>query len=380
MFEDFLNLKDFERISKNMKGRNEDLNITGKRQNKLQRKRVTEHAKGSLVQLRRFAFCISPLCEQLKDLSAKDLSQQKAEALGALAYLFLFGVPDSKGILNFPEGWPRNIDLSILSIKMGLQIENCSMCHALSGFLFAIGFPPFVNHTKGIMPSEESSFFIPSLYFEDGNSYQAENMFTTRWGAYSRQIDRIDHAMVAYTLASQRKNFIGQLALSYYLKNGLGNRSFTLKEQELYFTGTQHREGNNASEICLYATVPLIDVAAKSISESIIKLPQDVLLRSKSPSDNEAKKYTSFVQTLAKTRHHAGLRVLGNMYYAGYEAGGINRNIQQAAELWDEAALRGDAHAALARAMLFWESQYGTAAEADYFLQQVILYSLFSII
>ncbi|KAF8823102.1 Sel1 repeat-containing protein [Cardiosporidium cionae] len=380
MLEDFLNLKDSERISKTKKGKNKDLTETGKtRQGELRRKKTTRHAKWSLEQRGKFTFCIPPLCEQLKALSKEDLSQLKAETMGALAYLFLFGVPDSKGILNFPGGWPRNIDLAMLAIKIGLQMENCSMCYALSatyfiiGFLFAIGFPPFVNYTKGIKISEQAPYSSFSLYFEDNNSYRAENIFTSQWRAYSRQIERNDHVMMAYTLASRKQNFIGQLALSYYLNNGIGSRSLTLKEQELYFSGSQHREGHNGSEICLYAIVPLIEVASKSLTENKIKSTAGLFLRSKSFKDKKTKEYINFVQALARSHDRSGLAALGRLHYIGYEAGGINRNVQRAAELWEEASLHGDGRAALTRAMLYIEDQYGTAAEADYYLRQAVL-------
>eukprot|EP00923_Selenidium_pygospionis_P051456 GHVN01089292.1.p1 GENE.GHVN01089292.1~~GHVN01089292.1.p1 ORF type:complete len:729 (-),score=73.12 GHVN01089292.1:2178-4319(-) len=191
-----------------------------------------------------------------------DKRKRLQEAHSVLAYLYLFGLPDDRGRMELPYGWPRDIEKAMNHLRLGRKVGS-GMCLALAGFLTAIGFPPQIDEidsrytqlsghqglftpsfTTGpdTFPSTESHFLtqdgISLVFHSPGklltsteSSYLKEQF--SRYPLQQRSKAHLNNHVLsfgdingdapaaAYRLASLKGDPIGSLALGYYHRSGI---------------------------------------------------------------------------------------------------------------------------------------------------------------
>ncbi|KAF7458154.1 Sel1 repeat family protein, partial [Cryptosporidium felis] len=317
-----------------------------------------------------------------------------ADAYGVLTYLWFYGIPDKKGRLEFPRGWPRNIDVALRYALKGATKFNCGFCYSMMGLLFAWGYPPLVNNTHGWMGSENSTSKLDLLgssgykntYFLYQAPYKYGNHMDQDRLNFPVEKSGFDLVSMNYALASKHKDVFGQLASSYYLRYSLSEMSYQYTDLDNSSGFSLHRAPRNLTSIigfspssssrCIMALEPLIFVASKTLGDSRdLFLPEiSTLLRENKPKEHETRHYAEWVKSLAADRDPEGMTSLGELYYYGHEAGGIGRDVNRAAALWEESARRGDPQGALARAFLNLDGTMGTEADSAPYLRQVARY------
>ncbi|KAH7649354.1 hypothetical protein FG379_001900 [Cryptosporidium bovis] len=324
-----------------------------------------------------------------------DNSNSKAnvgDSYGVLTYLWFYGIPDKDGKLEFPYGWPRNIDISIRYAIKGATKYRCGFCYTAIGMLFAWGYPPLVNNTHGWLGIDGAESNIDdintsfkNIYFLYQSSHKYGNYMDNDTINLPKERSGFDLVAMNYALASKNKDIFGQLANSYYLRYGLSDLSYIYTDIEKSSSFSLHRSPYNltsqvgtpsSSSRCIMALEPLIYVASKTLNDnSDLFLPEiKTILREKKPKEHETKHYAEWVRSLAADRDPDGLTSLGELYYYGHEAGGIARDINRAAQLWEESARRGDPQGALARAFLNLDGTIGTESDSAPYLRQVSRY------
>ncbi|KAJ1612197.1 hypothetical protein OJ252_1314 [Cryptosporidium canis] len=321
-------------------------------------------------------------------------SSNIGDSYGVLAYLWFYGIPDRRGRLEFPQGWPRNVDIALRYALKGATKFNCGFCYTLMGLLFAWGYPPLVNNTHGWIGVDNSTTkqdphktsVSKNTYFLYHSPHKYSNEMSPEEVNLPTEKNGFDLVAMNYALASKNKDVFGQLASSYYLRYGLSDISYQYSALEYSSAFSLHRVPRNltsetgisslASSRCIVALEPLIYVASKTLSDNRDVFLPDVstLLRGNSPKEHDTKHYAEWVKSLAADRDPEGMTSLGELYYYGHEAGGIARDVNRAAQLWEESARRGDPQGALARAFLNLDGTIGTERDSGPYLRQVARY------
>lgn len=316
------------------------------------------------------------------------------DSYGVLAYLWFYGVPNKSGKLEFPNGWPRNIDIALRYALKGATKFNCGFCYTMMGLLFAWGYPPIVNNTHGWIGMDNSSSKLDMLksstskntYFLYHSPHKYSNNMDPETLNFPAEKSGFDLVSMNYALASKNKDIFGQLASSYYLRYSLSDISYRYNLLENSSAFSLHRIPRNLTSIvgvssfsssrCIVALEPLIFVASRTLSDSRdIFLPDiSTLLRENKQKEHDTKHYAEWVKSLAADRDPEGMTSLGELYYYGHEAGGIARDVNRAAQLWEESARRGDPQGALARAFLNLDGTMGTERDSGPYLRQVARY------
>jgi len=148
------------------------------------------------------------------------------EASGALAWLWLFGVPDTIGGLQFPFGFPRDVNRAVAIAREGtkLQSPTCGRCYTLLGLLLSVGYPPLVNAahvvTSGLGDSPSSTVGKASLFLV-GGEVTALPYGSRESSRLPRDIGRPDPAAVAYSAAAHAGDVLGTLAVSHLAHRGI---------------------------------------------------------------------------------------------------------------------------------------------------------------
>ncbi|PPS92612.1 Sel1-like repeat containing protein [Cryptosporidium hominis] len=315
-----------------------------------------------------------------------------ADSYGVLTYLWFYGIPNKNGKLEFPYGWPRNIDIALRYALKGATKFNCGFCYTMMGLLFAWGYPPIVNNTHGWIGVDNSTSKIDvfkssaskNTYFLYHNPYKYSNNMDHDQIYFPIEKNGFDLVFMNYALASKNKDIFGQLANSYYLRYSLSDITYQYDDLKYSSAFSLHRIPRNLTSIvgisstsssrCIVALEPLIFVASKTLSDHRDLFLPDIstLLRENKPKEHETKHYAEWVKSLAADRDPEGMTSLGELYYYGHEAGGIARDVNRAAQLWEESARRGDPQGALARAFLNLDGTMGTERDSGPYLRQVV--------
>ncbi|OII72715.1 uncharacterized protein cubi_01665 [Cryptosporidium ubiquitum] len=312
-----------------------------------------------------------------------------ADSYGVLSYLWFYGIPNKRGRLEFPYGWPRNIDIALRYALKGATKFNCGFCYTMMGLLFAWGYPPLVNNTHGWIGIDNSTSKVDLLKYSASKNtyflYQNPHRYTNNMDSekinFPLEKNGFDLVSMNYALASKNKDIFGQLANSYYLRYSLSDISYQYNTLENSSSFSLHRVPRNLTSVvglssssrCIVALEPLIFVASKTLGDSRdLFLPEiSTLLRENKAKEHETKHYAEWVKSLAADRDPEGMTSLGELYYYGHEAGGIARDVNRAAQLWEESARRGDPQGALARAFLNLDGTIGTERDSSPYLRQV---------
>ncbi|CAE8708802.1 unnamed protein product, partial [Polarella glacialis] len=148
-------------------------------------------------------------------VSRLEAAHPHPEASGALAWLYLFGVPRSAQAL----GLPRDVDKAVAIAREAvaqLQETPCGRCYALLGLLLSVGYPPLVGAAHVTVDGSGR----PALLFVGGR-VQAREAGSADSARLPRDIGRPDPAAAAYTLAAEAGDALGVLAIAYLTREGL---------------------------------------------------------------------------------------------------------------------------------------------------------------
>ncbi|KAL7065755.1 hypothetical protein ACR3K2_38000 [Cryptosporidium serpentis] len=324
-----------------------------------------------------------------------------SDAYGMLTFLWFYGIPNNEGKNEFPNGWPRNMDIAIRYAIKGTTKYRCGFCYTLIGLLSAWGYPPIVSQVHGWLGSNNNNIFkkldkeiniketdkiYQNIYLMLQNPYKYSTIFLDK-SEFKFPIERggYDMVYINYALASKNNDIIGQIASSYYLRYDLTGISYNYDKIPLSSGFSLHRIPKNitsnvgnsdSSTRCLLSLEPLLQVASQTLGDLAGTFLDNMgyLIRSSKIPEHDTRHYAQFVKSLAAERDPEGLTSLGELYYYGHTAGGIARDVNRAAELWDEAARRGDPQGALARAFLHLDGTLGREEDAGPYLRQVARY------
>ncbi|OII76422.1 hypothetical protein cand_001900 [Cryptosporidium andersoni] len=327
-----------------------------------------------------------------------------SDAYGMLTFLWFYGIPNNEGRNEFPYGWPRNMDIAIRYAIKGTTKYRCGFCYTLIGLLSAWGYPPIVSQVHGWLGSindnnifrrlnkdkeiniKETDKIYQNIYLMLQNPYKYSTLFLDK-SEFKFPIERggYDMVYINYALASKNNDIIGQIASSYYLRYDLTGISYNYDKIPLSSGFSLHRSPKNitsnvgnsdSSTRCLLSLEPLLQVASQTLGDLAGSFLDNMgyLIRPSKIPEHDTRHYAQFVRSLAAERDPEGLTSLGELYYYGHTAGGIARDINRAAELWDEAARRGDPQGALARAFLHLDGTLGREEDAGPYLRQVARY------
>ncbi|AFZ79461.1 hypothetical protein BEWA_023090 [Theileria equi strain WA] len=311
--------------------------------------------------------------EQTRALSGDMETLYRGRCKCLMAFLYLIGVPDKKGNLELPNGWPRDIDKAIQLLINGMSTQ-CGLCNALLGFLSGIGYPQVSDNmysweTQG----DGESTIYQLLSAKNKEKVKRRPLPPTSW--YSMDFSRIsksvnksfaglyekfhkmlpiynpvqetpvsspsrpgfDVTLLSYLSGTYKRDETATLAYAYYIHSGIGNSS---RLCEKHAQSGLPRPPKKVGEACLNA-IPYAIEAAKSAMARHGTF-QDA------SDEYRSRKYAEFIKKLAQMGDADGLRVLGDFHFYGHEAGGIERDPDQALYYWSQAAESGDPSSALA--------------------------------
>uniref|UniRef100_A0A3B0N7G1 Sel1 repeat, putative n=1 Tax=Theileria annulata TaxID=5874 RepID=A0A3B0N7G1_THEAN len=372
---------------------------------------------------RRIDTMVGKVLEQYRSLpsNANNLLRGRAKCL--MAFLYLFGVSDSKGVVNFPHGWPRHIKKSMTLLISGMS-SPCGLCNTLLGFLASIGFPPVSNNMyawetrkndeettvyqlisgnlyNSFLKYSGSSFEIPSFDSFDFKSKSSNNKSKqsdksnsnvkmnnssdkSNVDASNKKDEKVssdevedtnilvdrsgyDLPLLCYLSGSYKNDELSSLAYSYYIHSGIGNPSRTCQKSA---QSSINRSPKNVGMMCLEA-IPYAIESAKSSMKNKHDQFHDT------SDEYKSKRYAEFIKKLSHMGDSDGLRMMGDFYYTGHEQAGIRRNYQQAINFWSRAAESGDPSSALAIAHhhlsnLQTDDSGHSAVQAERYLRMVL--------
>eukprot|EP00929_Paragymnodinium_shiwhaense_P072556 TRINITY_DN36826_c0_g2_i5.p1 TRINITY_DN36826_c0_g2~~TRINITY_DN36826_c0_g2_i5.p1 ORF type:complete len:247 (+),score=53.42 TRINITY_DN36826_c0_g2_i5:58-798(+) len=147
-----------------------------------------------------------------------------ADASGALAWLYLFGVPDESGSLALPGGFPRDVDRAVkVAREAVLQSPTCGRCHALLGLLCSLGYPPLVNvvHTTAAAAALSGGSSRRPSQVVLGSELHAWPPASLEAAKLPHDVGPVDPAAAAYQLAAKAGDALGLLANAYLEREGL---------------------------------------------------------------------------------------------------------------------------------------------------------------
>eukprot|EP00922_Rhytidocystis_sp_ex-Travisia-forbesii_P050316 GHVS01074813.1.p1 GENE.GHVS01074813.1~~GHVS01074813.1.p1 ORF type:complete len:1479 (+),score=177.80 GHVS01074813.1:613-4437(+) len=310
---------------------------------------------------------------------------QIGEAYGCLAYLYTLGVPDPDGVLRFPHGWPRNVERALDAAVRGNRAGKCPLCYAVIGFATALGYPPLVDVS--------TAWASPSFFSTSGQSVAIVHDFSKGMEApmpklqsnsssgpsqflppafFAKEKRGFDVPFISYLLAHSAGDALGKLSVSYYLRNGLADPSGFYARVPYSSQSSIHRPPHNTASNCMASLPPLVEVASKAMNHDGGLIRYGYMHRNDKIKEHLTKDYAEFVVNLADEGAPEGMTALGELYYHGHEAGGIERNVERASQLWREAAGHGDNGAALAQAYVHLDGVQGEPQDAEPFLRQVV--------
>ncbi|BAM40263.1 uncharacterized protein TOT_020000523 [Theileria orientalis strain Shintoku] len=339
--------------------------------------RMIVNAK-STTKSRNVTGTLNKVLEQYSSLPSNVNNILRGRAKCLMAFLYLFGVTDSKGTVGFPNGWPRDIKRSISLLIAGIS-SPCGLCNTLVGFLASIGFPPVSNNIyawenrksddettvyqlisgnlyssflkknadagdekKGGRVKEKASIKMDSKKNkpEKKNKKDKSDKIDSPLIESGGVVDRsgYDLPLLCYLSGSYKNDELSSLAYSYYIHSGIGNSSRTCQNSA---QSSINRSPKNVGMMCLDAIPYVIESAKSSMKNKHDQVHE-------ASEEYKSKRYAEFIKKLSHMGDSDGLRMMGDFYYTGHEEGGIRRNYQQAINFWSRAAESGDAPSALA--------------------------------
>ncbi|CAD2085134.1 conserved Plasmodium protein, unknown function [Plasmodium vinckei brucechwatti] len=315
--------------------------------------------------------------DQLKLLKNEYIDKLKNESICVLGFLYLIGINDNNGKLKFPYGFPRNIENAISLIKKG----NDGLCNFLSGILYHINLPAFVNNSMASLSTEMSNNILEDsniinnffyLYYKNNNDkVRVDKFLSNENRIIPNKIDNIKSKIISYSLGSTKDDIFSRLAytnniLRIKYKNGYNNDMY-LKE---YFDYTYDKKNYKHSYIKnnISPFLTSCDFLLRNILGGVV----DSLKYSSSVENGIYQEYIhenhkhilvnggednrnlfEYFSKLADNKNTYALAALGEIYYFGNDNIGIERNEMKALDFWKKAADQGDTASALSSGYVF---------------------------
>ncbi|SCO65716.1 conserved Plasmodium protein, unknown function [Plasmodium vivax] len=308
--------------------------------------------------------------DQLKLLKKKYTEKLKSEATCVLAFLYLIGINDNGGKLQLPYGFPRNIDHSVRLIRKGKD----GLCNFLSGILYHLNLPIFVNNSSISITTEMSEDLVDSnenalnsffyIYYRNNGKIRNHHFLSNENRIIPKAVDNMKSKIVSYSLGSTKEDFYSKLAFTnnmIRLKYKNEDSNIFLRD---YFDFTFDKKvyknavmKNNISPFlssCDYLLSNILGAVVDSLKNTSV-IESGVYEESISEKhrhlinntvDHNKSLFEYFLK-LADSRNSYALAALGEIYYLGNESIGIERDEVKAFEFWKKAADQGDTTSAL---------------------------------
>ncbi|SCM00036.1 conserved Plasmodium protein, unknown function [Plasmodium chabaudi adami] len=327
--------------------------------------------------------------DQLKLLKNEYIDKLKNESMCVLGFLYLIGINDNNGKLKFPYGFPRNIENAISLIKKG----NDGLCNFLSGILYHINLPAFVNNSMASLSTEMSNNILEDsniinnffyLYYKSNNDkIRVDKFLSNENRMIPNKIDNIKSKIISYSLGSTKDDIFSRLAytnniLRIKYKNGYNNDIY-LKE---YFDYTYDKKSYKHSYIKnnISPFLTSCDFLLRNILGGVV----DSLKYSSSVENGIYQEYIhenhkhilvnggednrnlfEYFSKLADNKNMYALAALGEIYYFGNDNIGIERNEMKALDFWKKAADQGDTASALSSGYVFLDEYKRLSKKAE---------------
>ncbi|ANQ06429.1 Uncharacterized protein PCOAH_00008320 [Plasmodium coatneyi] len=310
------------------------------------------------------------LHDQLKLLKKKYTEKLKNEATCVLAFLYLVGINDNGGKLQLPYGFPRNIDYSVKLIRKGKD----GLCNFLSGILYHLNLPIFVNNSSISITTEMSEDLIDTndnslnsffyIYYRNNGKIRNHDFLSNENRIIPSSVDNMKSKIVSYSLGSTKDDFYSKLAFT----NNMIRLKYKNKDSNIYlrdyFDFTFDKKiyknsfiKNNISPFlssCDYLLSNILGAVVDSLKNtSAIEsgvYEENISERNRHLIHNTVdynKSLFEYFLKLADSRNSYALAALGEIYYLGNESIGIERDEVKAFEFWKKAADQGDSTSAL---------------------------------
>ncbi|KJP89046.1 hypothetical protein AK88_01339 [Plasmodium fragile] len=310
------------------------------------------------------------LHDQLKLLRKKYTEKLKNEAMCVLAFLYLVGINDNGGKLQLPYGFPRNIDYSVKLIRRGKD----GLCNFLSGILYHLNLPIFVNNSSISITTEMSedimnasdnslnSFFY--IYYRNNGTIRNHDFLSNENRIIPSSVDNIKSKIVSYSLGSTKDDFYSKLAFT----NNMIRLKYKNKDSNIFlkdyfdFTFDKKIYKNSVIKNNISPFLSSCDYLLSNILGAVVdSLKNTSAIESGVYEENISEKNRHLIHNtvdynkslfeyflkLADSRNSYALAALGEIYYLGNESIGIERDEMKAFEFWKKAADQGDTTSAL---------------------------------
>ncbi|CAJ1335339.1 unnamed protein product, partial [Effrenium voratum] len=182
-----------------------------------------------------------------------------AEASAALAWLYLFGLPESGGGGAGGFAVLRDVEAAVGTAREGALV-GCGRCWALLGFLMGAGFGPLL----GAAHVTKDSSGRPGLIFL-GPVTPREGPDALR---LPRDLGAPDPAAVAYFLAGETGDSLGLLAVAYLSRGGMVNLSSFLAPGPNQAASIISRRVQNFSEALCH---PVLAKQLGKVAEEVVQ-------------------------------------------------------------------------------------------------------------
>ncbi|EUD66871.1 hypothetical protein C922_02856 [Plasmodium inui San Antonio 1] len=308
--------------------------------------------------------------DQLKLLKKKYTEKLKNEATCVLAFLYLMGINDNGGKLQLPYGFPRNIDYSVKLIRKGKD----GLCNFLSGILYHLNLPIFVNNSSISITTEMSEELLDSndnslnsffyIYYRNNRKIRNPDFLSNENRIIPNAVDNIKSKIVSYSLGSTKDDFYSKLAFT----NNMIRLKYKNKDSNIYlrdyfdFTFDKKIYKNSVIKNNISPFLSSCDYLLSNILGAVVdSLKNSSAIESGVYEENISEKHRHLIHNtvehnkslfeyflkLADSRNSYALAALGEIYYLGNESLGIERDEMKAFEFWKKAADQGDSTSAL---------------------------------
>lgn len=288
-------------------------------------------------------------------------AEGSAAAHGVLALLYAFGLPDAAGRLDFPGGFPRQLELALDHLRAGLS-GSCAICYTLLGFLLSLGYPLAKEIAIGVLQELKGASAAGFAVMEAGLTFPSDG----------GPPEDTDAAAVSYLLGGHFGDTLGALAFGSASMHGLvspGLRVRLLADgNNLSLWKRRFRAAADDGAVCTQIT----DRMLPGVLRSVQNCEQDQHRDWKQRPFNEA-------VPLEQSKHWADLLLKASASDASVRyryakllfegSHSVGRNITAAAEQYNQSAEGGYAGG---HWNLFLMQMRGEVAESDEHIRTII--------
>ncbi|CAE8633802.1 unnamed protein product [Polarella glacialis] len=316
---------------------------------------------------------------------------------GLLALLYLAGVPDVRGRLDFPWGFPRNISSGMEHLAKAVSGPRKRVgdgggdpwAFSVLGLLLSLGWPGLEELRLEVMPGPEVRVVNPSALLSLAQSARQSSKGSSGQKP-SRRTKAFDRAGAAYWEAAERKEPLGSIAFASLVRRGLTevpmewewDASKDDREVELpvlarapeVLVARGAALGSSSPERACRALGTMLGVATEASHNEQPLLDKAALTwkawrhrQQRMPEDEEwelTKEHVEFVRHAADVvKEPEKMREMAAIHFTGHTEGKVEQNKEKAESYWAQAAKQGDVWSAWHAALSFISDGRHEAAE-----------------